>query len=136
MNRQDRAREENDKPLATNEIHAKGSQDNDLRSGRRTTPSLSASQLVLRQAVGRVVPPRLQHVSTLKTLIEQLHGRADRRGREVHVALGHGQVLVSQQSLDRPCRGAQHRQVRTKRVPQPCAARCEDRRVSGEPSSW
>ena len=53
-----------------------------------------------------------------RRLLQQPNRRIQGRRTQVHVPLGHRQILVPRQLLNRPGRRPPHRQVRTERVPQ------------------
>jgi len=88
-----------------------------LRNSSQTARQLTAS----RKTTSPFHRSRLQNVS--KTAghsrgLEQPNRIVERRGTEVHVPLRRREILMSGQFLNRSCRRAAHRQMRTERVPE------------------
>ena len=79
-----------------------------------SSPVDPANYRLLVQRLAVFTLGRLQHVSTPEGkpgVIEQADGAFDRRGTQVHVPLRRDQILMPGEFLNRPRRGAPHRQM-------------------------
>jgi hypothetical protein len=70
----------------------------------------------------------------MSTAVKQLNGRIECRRTQVQVALGHLDLAMTGEFLNRPRRRATHRQVRTERVAHDMNAVAHVRLGTG--SSW
>ena len=92
-----------------------------MLSDAGSTPAASTTYLVLSTRLIDLPLPRLHNVSMTgvdSRGLEQPDRAVDRGRAQVHVPLRRAEVHVPGELLDRPRRGAAHRQVRTERVTQ------------------